>query len=313
MTTTFARDRFVGCLVGLAAGDALGAPLEFMPRVEIAATFGEVRELLGGGWLNVEPGECTDDTQLAATVAESLVLRGQVDPTDLARRFVAWLRTGPKDVGQITRTAIRYHQQGVPWHEVGPRVRRELAGRSAGNGTLVRCVPVALLRADCVAALVRDSTLAAHLTHDDPLSVWSTVAVNLALAELLAGRADDLPLRVAERIDQPEVREVLLAAPALPRHAIRSGGHALETLGAAFWAFVNHPGFEDAVVAAVNLGDDADTIGAIVGALAGAREGIAAVPDRWLADLRDAEHLADLARALHRLMQAGWQGSPAPK
>ncbi len=80
------------------------------------------------------------------------------------------------------------------------------------------------------------------------------------------------------------------------------GGYVLETLSAAFWALENHRGFEDVVVAAINLGDDADTVGAVAGALAGAREGIGAIPERWLKQLQHAEPLAELARALHHLV-----------
>ena len=94
----------------------------------------------------------------------------------------------------------------------------------------------------------------------------------------------------------------------LPRKAVRSGGFVLETLGAAFWALQNHPGYEDVVVAAVNLGDDADTVGAVAGALAGAREGAGALPERWLVHLRDADHLADLALSLHRMAMKGRRG-----
>jgi ADP-ribosyl-[dinitrogen reductase] hydrolase len=301
VTERLPRERFVGCLVGLAIGDALGAPLEFMPRAEIAATYGEVRDLLGGGWLNVEPGEYTDDTQLALAVANSLVLCGRLDPPDIAARLVAWLRTGPKDVGKITRTALRYHEQGLPWREVGPRVAREMEGRAAGNGSLMRCAPLALFHAARPEALVRDSAILSQITHANPLSVWGSIAVNLAIAELLHGRRDGLIERVAAQVEEPQVRATLLAAPGLSRRAVRSGGHALETLGAAFWALENHSSFEEVVVAAVNLGDDADTVGAVAGALAGAREGAAAIPERWLAHLRTAEGLADLALALHRL------------
>lgn len=304
MTGGLARERFVGCLVGLALGDALGAPLEFMARAQVAAEHGEVRELLGGGWLNVEPGEYTDDTQLALAIARSIIATGRIESPDIAARCVAWLRTGPKDVGNTTRTALRYHEQGVAWDEVGPRVHREMPRRSAGNGSLVRCTPVALFRARHPAALVADSAAVSRLTHAHPLAVWSAIALNLAIAELLHGRGAGMPTRVAAQIEEPQVRDVLLTAPGLERQAVRSGGYVLETLGAALWALENHRGFEEVVVAAVNLGDDADTVGAVAGALAGAREGMSALPDRWLVNLRDADRLADLALSLYRLGNA---------
>ena len=301
MTQQFPRERFVGCLIGLALGDALGAPLEFMSRDEIAARHGEVRELLGGGWLNVDPGEWTDDTQMALAIANSIVAHGAVDPADIARRFVAWMHTGPKDIGTITRLALQYHDRGLPLDEVGPRVCSELARRCAGNGSVMRCAPVGLFHAARPDALVRDSGLTSALTHADPLAVWSCVATNLAIVELLAGRREGLLARVAAAIEVPAVRETILAAPGLARKDVRSGGYVLETLGAAFWALENHSGFEPVAVAAINLGDDADTVGAVAGALAGAREGIAAIPQRWLRTLRDADGIAEIALALHRL------------
>jgi ADP-ribosyl-[dinitrogen reductase] hydrolase len=295
-------DRYVGCLVGLALGDALGAPLEFLSREQIAATWGEVRDLLGGGWLNVDPGEYTEDTQLAVALGSSIAALGRVDPADIARRFVAWLHGEPTDVGKLTRIALRYHEQGVPWQEVGPRVCQELAGRCAGNGSVMRCAPVGLFHALRPDQLVRDSALTSALTHADPQPVWGTIAVNLAIAELVAGRSDNLIPRIAEQIEEPRVRQALLRAPKLARKDVRSGGYVLETLSAAFWALENHRGFEEVVVAAINLGDDADTVGAVAGALAGAREGIGAIPERWLKQLQHAEPLAELARALHHLV-----------
>lgn len=301
MTLPLPRGQFVGCLVGLAIGDALGAPLEFMPRAEIAATYGEVRDFLGGGWLNLEPGEYTDDTQLALAIADSIIARGKVDPPDIAARFVAWLRCGPKDVGHITRAAIRYHEQGQPWDSVGERIAHELAGRAAGNGSLTRSAPLGLFHAAHPAALLRDGRLVSALTHAHPLSVWGSLALNLVIGELLRGPVAGAVARAAAQIPEPEVRDTLLTAPQRPRKAIRSGGFVLETLGAALWAFENHAGFEEVVVAAINLGDDADGVGAVAGALAGAREGVAAIPERWIGQLHNADQLADRALALHRL------------
>ena len=301
MSDTIPRERFVGCLVGLALGDALGAPLEFMPRDEIAATFGEVRELIGGGWLNVEPGEYTDDTQLALAIAESIVRQGRIEPPDIAARFVAWLQTGPKDVGNITRTAIRYHEQGLPWREVGPRVMADFPGGSAGNGSLMRCAPVGLFQSQRPAALLRDSAIVSELTHANPLSIWSSIAVNRLIVEFLHGRSAGAIERVAGEVPEREVADTLLAARTLSRRAVRSGGFVLETLGAACWALEQGDQFEDVLVAAINLGGDADTVGAVAGALAGARDGVAAIPQRWMRQLRDADHLADLGFALHRL------------
>lgn len=298
------RDRFIGCLVGLAVGDALGAPLEFVTRDEIHATHGQVREMIGGGWLSVDPGEWTDDTGMTLALAESILTCRDVNPADIATRFVAWAATRPKDIGNITRSALRYHEEGLAWDAVGPRVCADLAGRCAGNGSLMRCAPVGLFRAFDIPALEKDSLRTSSVTHAHPEATWSAVAVNLAIADLLAGRRAGLIERIAPRIENEAVRRALLAAPGLRRSAVRSGGYVLDTLAAAFWALANHDGFEEVVVAAVNLGDDADTVGAIAGALAGAREGARAIPDRWISQLWRAEHLANVAVDLYRLALA---------
>lgn len=297
------RDRYIGCLVGLAVGDALGAPLEFVSRAEVVSNYGEVREMIGGGWLDVEAGEWTDDTQLALALAESIASKQGINPRDIVRRFVEWAARRPKDIGNITRLAIGYHEQGLAWDAVGPRIHAELGGRDAGNGSLMRCAPVGLLRALDPAALTRDSILTSALTHAHPEATWSCVAVNLAIAELVAGRPERSIERVAARIENEVVRETLLAAPGLERAAVKSGGYVLDTLSAAVWALTNHQGFEAVVVAAVNLGDDADTVGAVAGALAGAREGASAIPERWTRQLHQAERLAHVAVELYRLAQ----------
>src|SRR3954452_11213754 len=119
------RERFTGCLLGLACGDALGATLEFLSRDEIRSRYGQLRELTGGGWLHLAPGEVTDDTQMATCIARSIVATGTVDGDDIARRFVAWLHSNPKDIGTTTRRALMYLDRGLTWQEAGERTYRE--------------------------------------------------------------------------------------------------------------------------------------------------------------------------------------------
>lgn len=141
------KDRFHGCLVGLAVGDALGGPLEFMSADEIVARHGgPVREMIGGGWLHLRPGEYTDDTQMTLCIAESIVEKEAFDMADVACRFVAWYEGQPKDVGHITRLALAELKRDVPWREAGRIAHQRTGGRSAGNGSIMRCVPVALYR-----------------------------------------------------------------------------------------------------------------------------------------------------------------------
>ncbi len=293
------RDRYRGCLLGLAVGDALGAPLEFLSRTDIAQRHGEVREMLGGGWLQTEPGEYTDDTQMALAIARSAVEHGEIDPADIALRFLEWYHSLPKDIGNTTVMSLQHLASGIPWHEAGEKTLRLKGDRAAANGSLMRAAPIALASRNDRDALIRNSIDISRITHADPRACWSCVALNQAIAALLTGDGD--AIQEAAIVNHAEVARVVIQQSTATREEVRAGGYVLETLGAAFWAFRNHDGFEDVVVAAVNLGDDADTAGAVAGALAGARYGASAIPGRWLDVLQGRDELITLADGLLEL------------
>ncbi|HVB65639.1 MAG TPA: ADP-ribosylglycohydrolase family protein [Nitrolancea sp.] len=293
------RDRYRGCMLGLAVGDALGAPLEFIDRAEIARRYGEVREMLGGGWLNTVPGEYTDDTQMALAIARSVVDLGMIDPADIGSRFVQWMESMPKDIGNTTLQSLGYLASGVPWNEAGARTLAQKGDSAAGNGSIMRAAPLALACRNDPDALIRQSLDISLITHADPRCCWSCVALNQAIVALLTG-SDDV-IAAAANVDETLVREVLASVATIRRDEVKSGGYVLHTLGAAFWSLLHYDSFEEVVVAAVNLGGDADSTGAVAGALAGARYGASAIPDRWLAVLQGREELSDLADRLLEL------------
>ena len=289
------RDRYRGCLLGLAVGDALGAPLEFLERDEIERQFGVLREMIGGGWLETAPGEWTDDTQMAFAIAKSIVRIGAIEPSDVATLFVEWFESKPKDVGNTTTRSLRHLASGVPWNEAGSRTLKEFGGSAPSNGSLMRSAPIALANRADEEALIRHSIDVSRITHADPLACWSCVALNQGIAALLSESGD--AIRSAAAVPQDEVMRAVMRS-SVERGEVRSGGFVLETLQSAFWAFRHHDGFEDVVVAAVNLGGDADTVGAVAGALAGARYGASAIPVRWLNVLHQRDKLIDLADSL---------------
>lgn len=297
---TVSQEQFAGCILGLACGDALGATLEFLSRDEIRARYGQLRDIIGGGWLRLTPGEVTDDTQMATCIAESIIAMGTVDGDDIARRFVDWLHSNPKDIGTTTRRALMYLDRGVSWQEAGERTYREAGGQGIGNAGVMRCAPVGLFRYNDLDRLIADTRLSSAITHADPLAQWAAVAVNVALRELLLnGQQPDFLERVAAVIAERAVAQAVRVVPLLSADEVRSTGYALHTMQTAFWSLIHHPTFEEAVIAAVNFGDDADTSGAVTGALAGAREGIGAIPERWLAVLLPRDTLRTLAQGLH--------------
>ncbi len=295
------QEQFAGCMLGLACGDALGATLEFLSRDEIRTRYGQLRDIVGGGWLRLVAGEVTDDTQMATCLAESIVATGTVDGDDIARRFVDWLHSNPKDIGTTTRRALMYLDRGLSWQEAGERTYREAGGQGIGNAGVMRCAPVGLFRCNDLDRLIADTRLSSAITHADPLAQWAAVAVNVALRELLLnGQQPDFLERVAAVIEDRAVAQAVRVVPLLAEDEVRSTGYALHTMQTALWCLTHHPTFEEAVIAAVNCGDDADTSGAVTGALAGAREGIRAIPARWLVVLRPRNALRALAQRLHK-------------
>ena len=303
---TLNQDRFRGCLIGLAVGDALGGPVEFMSRFEILQRYGGgVRKMVGGGWLKLKPGETTDDAAMALALAESLAATEQFSVDDVAARYVAWLKTNPKDVGNITKLALRAWEKGVTLPAAAMGAHRQLGGKSAGNGTIMRCAPLALRYAYDERRLMDASRDEALITHFDPQAWTGSVALNLLIHHLL----HDMPFvhavrNVAQRIRREpraacEIADVLeTSTPAVRSDTLPTTGYVLDTLRIAVWALLAHDSYETAVAAAVNLGGDADTQGAVTGALAGALWGYSAIPEPWRQPLHGHDQLIALADRL---------------
>ena len=293
-------DRYAGCLLGLACGDALGGPVEFRSRAEIARDYpGGVRDFVGGGWLRLAPGEVTDDTQLTLALASGLGPDG-LDMDRVAEAFLAWFRGNPKDVGITTRRALTHLASGRRWDEAGEAVQREaLPEGVGGNGSVMRCAPVALRFRRDRAALVRASIDSARITHADPRCTWGAVAINQAIVHLLeGGAARDAPGAAAVGIEERRVSQTLRSTATLTEDTVRGNGYVLSTISASLWCLMNRPNLEEAIVAAVGLGKDTDTTAAVTGALAGAAYGASAIPARWLDRVQYRNELEELAAKL---------------
>lgn len=299
------EDRAVGCLLGLTCGDALGGPVEFESRDDLDRRFPNgLRTFIGGGWLDLEPGEITDDTQMTLALARSLTADG-LDMDRLASEFLAWYHSNPKDIGNTTRAALALLADGVPPGEAGTRVAARLGDRGAGNGSVMRCAPVAIRFRNDRRGLVDATIASAAITHADRRCTWGAVAVNQAIVHLLnGGGLQDLIAAAIEGVEDLETRQVVVAAPTRTRDQVESGGFVLDTVGAAFWSLLRHPSFEDAVVAAVGLGGDTDTTAAVTGALAGALHGEDAIPLAWRQQVQHREEIRALARGLALMSDA---------
>ena len=294
-------ERFRGCLVGLALGDALGAPVEGMGREEIERRYGRVRELFGGGWLGLGPGEWTDDTAMMLCIARSIVGKGRFDPEDIALKFLGWFRAGALGIGRTTWVALEALRGGASWQDAGQIAHQRLGGLSAGNGSIMRCAPIALLDAKNHERLIKDSIASSLITHWDPRACWGAAALNLAIAQLLYEDRGVLLDKIVGKIEQPEVRQAVAKVEVMRMEDVVPSGFVLDTLQAALWCFLNTSSFEDALVSAVNLGGDTDTIGAVCGALSGAWYGLEKIPSRWQQPLAGRGEIIELATKIYEL------------
>ena len=279
-------DKALGAYLGFAIGDALGATVEFMRPREIAQQYGVHRDMVGGGWLKLAPGQVTDDTTMSLALGQALLAGGNAalqsfaaGDSQLVRNigdaYVRWLKARPVDCGNTCRRGIlRYLHEGSLEGPYNPG--------DGGNGALMRNLPSVLVTLDDEAAFERLSLAQARLTHNHPFSDNATVGLGRLLRLLLrGGTALECRQWVAHWVaDNP--------AFYITPYRERATAYVVDTVQTVLYYLTLHEDFEAALVATVNQGDDADTTGALVGMLAGARCGAAALPARWLERLQPA-------------------------
>jgi ADP-ribosyl-[dinitrogen reductase] hydrolase len=275
------HDRLRGVAVGAAIGDALGMPLEFKPPVPPARL---VRAMTPG---RLPAGAFTDDTEMALALADSLLEAKPLDADNLARHFVRWYETRPPDIGIHTATVLREISLGCAW-QTASAAAHQAHPHSAGNGSVMRCWPVALAHRNDLPALLRDSRLQSDVTHAHHECLSACEFVNAAIFFLLAGHEPRQAVAAALEACAPPstLRAVIEAAPRKARNELPNTGWVRHTVESAVWGLLTTRSFEDAVAQVVNLGNDADTAGAVVGALAGAAYGLSGIPAPWRSALR---------------------------
>ncbi len=300
------RSRYRGALLGLAAGDALGAAVEFMPP----GSFEPLTDLRAGGPHRLARGQWTDDTSMAMCLAESLAERGGFDAGDGMRRYVRWWRDGYWsstgrcfDIGNATAAALgRFERTGDP-----------LAGSpdpwTAGNGSLMRLAPVPLFfHGQGAAAVARFSAESSRPTHAAPEAVDACRGFGALIHRVLNGETKAHLLAPSPVFDPPLSPKVaaVLAGSFWRKHppAIQGTGYVVDCLEAALWAFAWTDTFEAGALRAANLGEDADTTAAVYGQIAGAFYGEEAIPAGWCAALTRVDDIRALADRLHAVNPA---------
>jgi len=297
--------RYRGALLGLAAGDAVGTTLEFARP----GRFEPIDDMVGGGPFHLKPGEWTDDTSMALCLAESLIECGGFDAADQMRRYVRWRDEGHLsatgrcfDIGNtVSRALGRYLESGNPYAGT-------ISGHSAGNGALMRLAPIPMRWRSVREHLLECAELSCRTTHgaSEALDACRFYALLIAAAlngadkdELLAPDFAPVAALIAEDRLVPAIRRIALGSYRDREPPdIRGSGYVVHTLEAALWAFHRTDEFREGLLKVVNLGEDADTTGAVYGQLAGAYCGAEAIPREWRHKLAMADTIESFALRL---------------
>ena len=290
-------DAIIGGLLGVAAGDALGATVEFMTPEAIQEEHGVHREIIGGGHFRWRPGQGTDDTDLTwAVVRGYLEADGAESLQSIGQAFLEWFDTDPRDVGRTTEEALtRLRESGDPTTS-GPD--RE---RSCGNGSLMRALPTALVRSDAERRRAESAQISA-ITHAHPRCIDSCIAYNEMAAALLEGARPSEAIARAQALDlHPDVQGALEIPENRSVTSLSTKGYVIDSLLCATWAIQQPGSLEDVLVALVNRGGDADTSGAIAGGLLGIIHGEAGIPVRWKDRLEYAPRIVEASAHVERI------------
>lgn len=271
ITTSSHYDRALGAYLGFACGDALGATLELMTPEQIQESYGVHQDIIGGGWLGLPQGHVTDVTEMTLTLSQAIIDAQGWDIKVAADYFVIWLSKHPTDISDaVLRGIRRYKNTGdlvAPYDD-----------HDAGNDACCRVLPLALIclfRDDVCEHWLREQN---HFTHHNSLSDRASQMLGCMIRRLIRQESDEAELTLTEFIEKdPE-----FAFSPYPGH---SSGYIVDTIQTVLHFFHTTDNLEDCVIKTVNMGGDANTVGALAGMLAGAKYGVDGIPDRWLKQL----------------------------
>lgn len=297
INATNTQDRAIGSLLGLAIGDAVGTTLEFSKRDQ----YKHITDMIGGGPFNLNPGEWTDDTSMALCLADSLIEKKSFDPTDLMLRFSRWMRYGYNsstgfcfDIGITTKAAI------IKFEKTSNPFSGSKKNNTAGNGSIMRLAPVAIYYYDREDTAIKIAKLQSKTTHGALESIEASALLAKILINGINGKKKSTIFNLKD-FYSPSISVQKLAHNKKPwnwqsksRKEIKSSGYVMHTLEAAIWCVFNTNNFKDAILMAANLGDDADTVAAVTGQIAGSIYGKSNIPTEWLNKLYNKQHINNI-------------------
>ena len=288
------KSRVAGAFMGLAIGDALGVPMENKRKGSIDF----VSEMLGGGANSLPPGAWTDKTAIALCLAQSLLVTSELDVYDLVTRLKKWVETGENS---STGICTGVEQNLLRWLRSFQRKKQIDMGFPTqpddGKSVIARVCPVACIHWTDLATVSRISRQQSYLTHTSEIIATSCEYLALSVSHLIAGRDWNYVCNMPMKKDWPyEIRRIIEGTWRYKKiHDLNTSDGIVDLLEAAFWCSENSTNYEEAVTTAINLGGSSETIGSVVGQIAGAMYGLESIPVRWFDQLVHVEKLTDVA------------------
>lgn len=284
-------DKIKGGLFGVAIGDALGGTTEFMTEREVQMKYGRLTSIIGGGVWNLKPGEVTDDTAMTIAVARG-ILKNHVDPIqDIGEEFLKWYRTKPKDVGITIRTVLS--QYDGDWFATSLLVRMQLDGKTGGNGSLMRTLPVALAYPS-LEKMLEITDRQSRMTHYDDTASIACQIYNRIVRRILHNE----PLResIVKEVEGTNFATALTNKPVVP-----ADGYVVHTFLWVIYYLYQFDDFRDIAIEAANKGNDSDTIAAIACGLKGVEIGFEQLPDDFKSQILIKDELNKIAEGIYSL------------
>lgn len=286
-----------GCLLGLAVGDAVGTTVEFVPR----GSFHRITDMVGGGPFHLKAGHWTDDTSMALCLATSLIEKRGFDPVDQMDRYWNWYKNGYMsstgicfDVGNTVRFALdRYNRTKNPFSGSD-------SPYMAGNGSLMRLAPIPMFYFPDPEKIIHFAGESSRTTHGALECIEACqLFAEMIYRAMLGQDKDQILFDTQVKISSPKIKAISDGDySSKPINQVRGTGYVVESLEASLWCFYRTDSFEEAILQAANLGDDADTTATVCGQIAGAFYGESGIPDTWLNQLHMQNEITELADQL---------------
>jgi len=291
-------ERYQGCLVGLACGDAIGAPIEF----KRPGTFTPIKDIATGGKFSMRAGEWTDDTAMALCLAQSLIDSSGFDALDQMKKYRRWVDTGyfsTRDsafgVGQtVLQALIKFSRDGSPY-------AGSTKPTTAGNGALMRLAPVLMYYYPEQSLMTKYSIKSAQVTHGAAECLQANQLFSQIIFRALNNGDKESILFDEFLVDAPSEGIQAICDGSYRSGEVQGTGYVVDSLAAALWCFYSTDTYKDAVLKAANLGDDADTTAAICGQVAGAYYGIKSIPNHWLEYLYMYDEIINISNKIYYL------------